>query len=211
MKAVENDIVFVAGTGNKMQSKSTACPSLSPRVISVGGMVPECGCPNDLPPGACWIYSEEEHEDTSPPIICSMNGCGPGYMCNEHREDCVWEDMSEPVGNKPDILAPVHYPTEEEWISHQRTVMQCGTSFSTPMVAAQILNYIEVFQNEGIQTSPDDIRKAIRKSGRKIDESGLKALDGIGGFNELGDPYGIQHEDQSDEFIQSTRSDVTFD
>lgn len=186
-QAVLNGMVLVSAAGNSPQMKSVCCPGLQGEVISVGGVVPRCGRKDDLPPGACWIYQEEM--DEPPEVICSDLGCGPGYMCSDNRENIWWENNVKRLKNKPDILAPVHFPIGDE----SGAIMASGTSLAVPLVSATVADIFQAFKGEDIPISPPDIRNAIRKTGRDM---GLprEVLSGIDAFNELGEPYGMRFE-----------------
>jgi hypothetical protein len=198
-QAVEQGITIVAAAGNKPQTPSLCCPSLSSQVLSVGGVVTKCTAhiePDDpilplgspaKPPNAHWIARTDDTGTEQ--VYCSNLGCSPGTSCSENRVEEVWDKNPPTVNGNPDVLAPITHPTSDKigpW-------MDIGTSFATPIVTAGIVNAIDGLQMMDITPTSFEIKTAMKNSCRDIgDRHGVFSHDKL--VEQLGEIYGLDYE-----------------
>lgn len=206
-KAVQDGVSIVAGAGNASQVDSMCCPALKSEAICVGGFDPKCTAGSNTqnitsptlisgdpkPHGAIWLERPNETDNIDP--ICSAVGCGlPEMFCNDNKRDVFVQDNVPPVGNKPEILAPPHYlvtfTSGPEIIS--------GTSFATPIVSAQIAEFIRSIKDADCDVTPSEIKNAITDTGRDLDKGDGKILSAKAAFNRLGEPHDIRYVDDDD-------------
>lgn len=187
-RAIENDIVVVAAAGNSPDSDSRRpihCPAAVEEVIAVGGFVADCtsaACNTEgdggveHPDGTYWAHKRDEVEypsRTPDGVFCGQQGCD-GSDCIRNQHERPWEGNVLPTDNKPDILAPVHYP---EMMNGSSPYLQVGSSFAAPVVTGTLgMIFGELIGGYNETPSAWDTRQAIRSSAVRIDEGDLRKL-----------------------------------
>lgn len=113
------------------------------------------------PPLAYWARQWESID--YPPYIsegsfCSMGDCGPGGDCEENMQYREWAYNPTPTGEKPDILAPVHYAggTREG-----APFIHGGTSYAAPIVSGTIAWVLGLLLDNQLSPTPYEVRQAI--------------------------------------------------
>lgn len=205
-EAIEAGITIVAAAGNYPHVESVCCPSLSDYAISVGGVVDRCTAnPNigqslnpqptvSYPPNAYWI--DREDGKGAQEAYCSGRGCYPGETCQNNRVTELWEHNVPFTDRKPDTLAPVHLL----WADEVGPFIDEGTSFSAPIVTANIVNLLEWARSEGDNVSPAEIRQAISNTGTVLERSNHRSFSGLAFVNEIRTNRGLNpyRPDQDD-------------
>lgn len=189
--AIREGIVPVAGAGNQNNGGETIfCPAQVEDCIAVGGFVAECragerSCPSPgipgpemRPPFAYWIekWSDVQYpEQVSDESFCSYDRCAEGKSCSKYREERLWEYNVSPANDKPDILAPVHYPSLN---GHFPEYLDVGTSFATPIVCGSLAAVFGELFSTGVARPPAiDAKHAVKRSGVSVESGGFNKLD----------------------------------
>lgn len=204
---LEEGITIVAGAGNIPHTQNICCPSLEQNVISVGGATVECtasiddstmfGRPQDQkPPNALWV--ERQDGKGASGTYCSDRGCFPGASCSENQEITQWEGSPKTETGKPDLLSPLIYPMEDD----VGPFLEAGTSYATPIVTATVSNVFRMLKDRNIEPRAREVRAALERSGRPIDELQTPLLDGIEFANELGRTYGLEFQVDEDQLFR---------
>jgi subtilisin family serine protease len=196
-RAVDNDITVVAAAGNSLKSgggKPVHCPAAVEEVIAVGGLVTECTeAPSDVEPGdasahpdgAYWAHKHDDEE--YPPgvpneIFCGQQGCN-GSDCIKNQYERPWEGNTNPTGDKPDVLAPVHLPKTHPTAT---PFLHAGSSFAAPVVTGTVGMIFGELLEEGDRTpSAWKTREAVVSSAARIDKGDLQKLNVQRTLNEL--------------------------
>lgn len=192
-QAVEDGIVVVAAAGNDPPYNSICCPASDKRVIAVGGY--EVICPvmgtnsildvDSRPPVGPYFVNKWDEEDRNnslkgTEIYCSQQGCQLDDSCQGNLERS-WDGNVQMTEEKPDILAPVQYPTSDGTSCH----ITCGTSFATPVVAGTLAELLSLCRDLGASFSPDEVKRALKLSSREIEDSDVPILHGTSLVYEL--------------------------
>ncbi|MFC7115849.1 S8 family serine peptidase [Natronoarchaeum sp. GCM10025703] len=218
---LDDHTVFVAASGDQLQTDGLVCPGLSSEVLSTGGVTAKCtaeikqedktisiGPGTDQPaPNAFWIKRSDN--DGAQGTYCTNRGCYPGTSCIENRRYEQWEHNHEPAENSPDVLAPVHLPIEDEI----GPLLAQGSSFSAPIVSSQIANVISGLQSVGVSTTRQRIKQNIIEHTKGAFSSGPGMLCGVDFATETGNSYDLdlEFEDTTDLFFTTTGSDCNWD
>lgn len=186
--AIDEGIIVIAAAGNNPDDgdyERVNCPSRAGDVISVGGMVTECGSADqtsgEFPDGAYWVHTEENTEFPIYPqtkIYCGQRGCSPDLRCEQNQIDRPWEANVLPYGDKPDILAPFHilHP-----VNGDSAFIRSGTSFAAPIVTGTVADMIcEIRANGGESPSPGGLREEMRDSAMPMDRGEQVKYDAMG-------------------------------
>lgn len=175
-QAIDDGINVVASAGNSDQFDSIACPSLNDETISVGGFVAKCNKRLDMedplslggienkPPMACWLDRDDDFHTEG--IFCSGLGCTPYDSCAQYRQIERWSGNVPPTNGKPDVLAPAMIPAF--WGVNQLTL---GTSWAAAFVTAGLAEIHAGLEDEGYETTPQQLRRAVIEAGFDISDS----------------------------------------
>lgn len=141
-RAFNNDIAVVASAGNS-SNEGVHCPSNSPSAISVAGVEFECtySMPRtprnqtNKPPLAYWtrIWSgvDDYPDNASDKAFCTTRDCWQNDgRCDKNMTLSEWDQNPNPTGDKPDVLAPIHYAGQ---IEEQQPFVWAASSFAAPM------------------------------------------------------------------------------
>lgn len=190
-RAVDAGITVVAGSGNRYTYAGPTrvfCPARREGVIAVGGMEVHCPKSIDIPgvgchsgtddsPGPYWMNKRADAEygaDLAEGVYCGQQGCLDDDDCLVENTERSWSGNVRPYRDKPDVLAPVHYPVAR---GDGKLELKAGTSFSTPIVTGIVGMVIDEFRQEtGKPPDPAAARRAVRESAEPIGESELRKL-----------------------------------
>lgn len=194
-KSVVNEgIPIVAGAGNSdpNESKSLYCPAAADTVIAVGAFETVCSWDvqprntgraglyrsnlSTKSPGSYWVDSASDSQPYSryDTAFCGARGCSPMHPCEDFSKERLWEGNVNFGTDEPDVFAPHHFvKTNGD--------LDCGTSFSTAIVAGGIADVLSRVENGADVVEPRDIQWAIEMlestvgdtSHTKLDISGL--------------------------------------
>lgn len=194
-RALEEGITIVAAAGNWRHDEDQPpvhCPAALEDVIAVGGMVTDCPAeigsePSDEQVGPYYIEKDEdeEYEEAIPEDgFCGWSGCVDKSGCFRKQIERPWEYNPYSSGNKPDILAPVYTTGYSE---NGYPILNCGTSFAAPIVAGELAAIMDEARNDNrMEPSPFEMRRAVIDGGRRIDEGSHLKFDAMGTRKELG-------------------------
>lgn len=141
-RAIENDIIPVAAAGNLEYDDGPKqyiySPANIPEVVAVSGS--ETICPatpvdeNRAQKDGPYHFSSDDQEYA----FCSYQGCVDGTPCVRKKSTRPWSRNTKPLNEKPDVLAPAHFPTIVESQSIEDVKLKRGTSYSAPLVTGAI-------------------------------------------------------------------------
>lgn len=135
-------------------------------------------CPND--PSQYEYLDEEERTGpytsvNSPEPNCSYQGCLGDSSCIVNQIERPWKGNPDPVDDKPDVVAPVIYPTEN---GDGQIDFSVGSSYAAPVLAGALGSVFSEVNDVGIIIpSPKDVRKEIIRQSATIDEGTMKKPD----------------------------------
>lgn len=188
-KAVEEDIIVVNSAGNREKVRSAIfCPGLTEDTICVSGLVSECA--NNSTPisrGAYCLPNQDPSEEADDTIYCGQQGCGDGEsgICIENVVEHPWKGNPTKVGEKPDILAPVHIVGEND---DGQAGSEGGTSFAAPLVTAALSIIYSDLAEESVQgLNPYQARQFIRSSATPVRDANTGKLNVIRAYSEFED------------------------
>lgn len=196
-RAIERGTTIVAAAGNSQPSTTEVihCPALAEPAIAVAGFVVECTysektdsdtIQNPLnPPRAYWAkmlsgvdYPLHAVDDA----FCSTQGCWPEANCSDYQNITTWENNPLPSGQKPDILAPVHY---SERINDQIPFLLGGTSYAAPIVSAVVAWVLGVLLDNQLSASPQELRNGLIQGGVNVEPGVTRRLDADSTLDEI--------------------------
>lgn len=177
-EAVANGVTVVRAAGNNPDNP-VHCPANEERAICVGGVEVECtfrmgrrpGYRTPKPPGAYWtkLWSgyDEYPDGATGGTYCTTRDCLPGEgTCENHKSVKAWDDNPVPAGDKPDVLAPVHYAT---MFDEQYPFVWAASSFAAPVVTGCLAGTLSGV--EGECPPPHEIREAVRRETSPVDSA----------------------------------------
>lgn len=131
--------------------------------------------------GPYYLDHELNSDDPGVPdkVYCGNNGCDDGSTCPVSQTEKPYPGNPVPRDNKPDVVAPVHYPIE---YSNSGTFdIAHGTSYAAPIVAGTIAEAYGKLLNDGNAIpKPPKIRELVRENTVPLDEGGAKKLNAFG-------------------------------
>lgn len=192
-RAIAKDISVVAAAGNqhpKRTPEQVYCPATREATIAVAGMV--TNCPSSIEQnnsvmkdgtnseGPYWIKKQDGVDyslDAEGGVFCGRRVCSNGEQCLQRNEERAWERNVRPKLNKPDIVAPVHYPHLEERVP----VLLAGTSFAAPVVSGTLATICsELVTSEAGFPAPDKVKRAVLDGAAPIEGTDLRKLNVTG-------------------------------
>lgn len=165
----------VASCGNYIESnvENPTLPAKNQNVIGVSGYEPKCRFDDEDPPtnlndGRYSVSIPDINNTSSTTIYCGYENHNSGdcLTCGQcGLDETVWDGNVDPDLNKakPDVLAPVKYPT----IKNGRLRQKLGTSYAAPLVAAAIGRCLSAVADERNPTG-GEIRDKITQTGADI-------------------------------------------
>lgn len=217
---LDEHTVFVAAAGDKNKTEGLVCPGISSEVIATGGAVAKCTANSETesgnrplgadiesrPPNAFWINRDDGKGDQG--TFCTNRGCFPGTNCMENRQYERWDRNHEPTDAAPNILAPVHLPSEDE----VGPVLGVGSSFSAPIVSSQIANALSAIQTMDVNPTRNQVRGQIIEKTKGCFDQNPGMLCGIDFARGMGDLFHLEFEleDNDDVFFTSLGPDSDF-
>jgi hypothetical protein len=178
--AKDQGTLVVAAAGNAPRANATCCPALSEAAICVGGCVARCTANREpdrertvsgRPPGAIWIRRGDGEGVSGQ--FCSTTGCSPTNSCEANREIEPWRGNPRFVNDTPDTLAPAYFPQRAE----SGAILNAGSSFSVPIVAAGFTNLVGLARLGGEAVDHDDVEPVVRTSGQSLDDVPVGVFD----------------------------------
>jgi hypothetical protein len=199
---LDEHTVFVAASGDQLQTDGLVCPAISSEVIATGGTVAKCTADSDAkignkpvgpdldlrPPNAFWI--DRADKKGAQGTYCTNRGCLPRAGCMENRQYEPWEYNHDPTDAAPDILGPVHFPIEDE----VGALLAEGSSFSAPIVSSQIANALGTIRTMGVNPTRNQIKKQITQKTKGCFDGKPGMLCGIEFSKGLGEPFNLKFE-----------------
>lgn len=193
--AVDSGVPVVSGIGNEELCDSLCCPAAVDEVIGVGGAVVKCShrtrldAPGSIgdekkPPRAVWVERDDERGTTE--VFCGGEGCGPGETCERNRIVEAWDGNAASTHNKPDILAPAVNVVG----LHGFPAIYVGTSYATPVVTNCVVGMLAGLKDVGETPTPQQVRRALRESGRDVDGGDGRLLSGAGAIDSVYGEFG---------------------
>lgn len=156
---VDSGFIVIAASGNREQNDGLCCPSKHHRVVSVGGFQDICRFEPYYANRAIWVRrpdpepDEESHSD----VICSHRGCNENMRKCMGSERGLWDGNVSFGNNKPDTLAPVHYPR----LVDDTVQLDPGTSFSSPYVVGGLAKLLSDLDKTS-WPEPDELITSIQ-------------------------------------------------
>lgn len=182
-RATENGITVVGAAGNHPDD-AVHCPGNAPPGVSVGGVEMECTFnmpriphnPTNNPPLAYWTRlrsSPNEYPETATDeVYCSTRGCwSERGGCDQYMQRTAWDRNPIPSGEKPDVLAPLHYAEENET---GYPFVWAASSFAAPIVSGCLSGILSTCE---MGKSPVAIREAIREASLQLDSAPAGVFD----------------------------------
>lgn len=176
-RAVDSGITVIASAGNDPDA-CVHCPSNAVPVISVGGVEFECtynmprapNNPTNKPPLAYWTRMWSGYEaypdSASGDPYCTTRGCWSNDgSCEQYMTVTEWDRNPIPSGDKPDLLAPVHYAEEKE---DQYPFVWAASSFAAPVVSGCLAGILSTLDSS---PSPFAIQQAVRDGSTPVESS----------------------------------------
>lgn len=206
-KAIDDGIPVVAGAGNRGLNESICCPGALDEVICVGGVTIKCTArlPSDnplslrgkhtKPPRACWV--ERPDDVGTDEVLCGGEFCFPGEGCEQNRGVEFWDGNVPSVNNKPDVLAPAHYPIKA---GDEGILISAGTSWSTPIVTATVADVIAGLRVHGESPPPNLIRRGLRNGASSLESHAGSVFSSIGTFDHVCNELGYRFESEEPDF-----------
>lgn len=105
-----------------------------------------------------------------------------------------------PVNNKPDVVAPAHYPRMR---GDAGLEISEGTSWSTPIVTATVANVIPGLREQGETPPPYLIRRGLREGATPTEDVPVDLFSSTGTFEHVCSELGCS--------FSSEEPDVDFD
>ena len=195
-RAIAAGIIVVGAAGNWKVTQENRppvhCPGALQDVIAVGGFVTDCPAkmgeePADSPVGPYYIAHDPQstYGDRIPEgPFCGRNGCTDGKGCISNNRERPWEYNPSPIGEKPEVLAPVHIPTVN---ADGNPILDIGTSFAAPIVTGSLGTILdELRRSEGSELTPYRARESVMDGATEIYEGTLRKYDAMGTREALG-------------------------
>jgi hypothetical protein len=167
-----NAPLVIAAAGNRSSwrgyKEQVNCPGRIALdcTIAVAGFKTLCpAAPHtDVSAGNLWIDHSvvPPDPDDITETYCSFRGCGSPYSCMNDRQEVIWEHNVSPVGNKPDVYAPVQYIHD---FSDHRACLIPGTSFGTPIVTGMLAT---ILSNLNTKVPNDSIHAAVHSGAVRL-------------------------------------------
>lgn len=178
-KAIENDLCVVVAAGNrKSDDIPVHCPAIKEDVIAVAGMVTQCEKDTgDIPVGAFQMPNLQNPFEPEDMAYCGQRGCEDGIngFCAKNRKEEAWIGNPTPVGEKPDILAPVHIimtGPDNEIQTHS------GTSYAAPLVSGALALVYDLLRQQNLPIpNAYQARELILEAGLTLPEANTPKLD----------------------------------
>jgi len=212
--------VFVAASGDRLQTDGLVCPGISSEVIATGGSVAKCTADSGAksgneplgpdidwrPPNAFWI--DRADNIGSQGTHCTNRGCFPGTDCMENRQYEFWDHNHDSTNAAPDILAPVHFPIEDEI----GALLAQGSSFSAPIVSSQIANVLGTIRAMDVNPTRNQIKNQITQKTKGCFKGKPGMLCGVEFAKGLGEPFNLEFEleDKNEVFFTSLGPDSEY-
>ena len=182
-RAVANGITVVAAAGNRKPDddfEPVNCPAAIEDVIAVGGLVTECpadtecgvtaGIDEEDPKGPYFARKQTgvEYPEMAPDgVYCGQQGCIEGN-CIIKQTEKPWQYNADPTDNKPDVLAPFHFPSTT---NTDEPYLQIGTSFAAPVVSGTIAWMFSELKDSGKPLpQPQTTRQALLQAAVSVAE-----------------------------------------
>ena len=175
-RLIENGIPIVAAAGNHDEPglrPKVYCPAAMTDIVAVSSLVADCPCEieeiHDVPFEGPY-YAQSPTEPSNPGFesgaFCSYESCPVADSCISAQTERPWTGNPAPRDDKPDILAPMFYPSEIK----EGYELLSGTSFSAPIVTGTLARSMSTLSEIGSEMlEPQTIRSAIINSGSRID------------------------------------------
>ncbi len=176
-------LTVVASCGNFIEQnvENPTSPAKNKHVIGVSGYEPQCDFATSDPPtelnSGRYAVTVPDITDAvdSEPIYCGYEDYDSGgcLTCSQcELDEAVWEGnvQYDLENGKPDVLAPVKYPT----VSRRNVRQKVGTSYAAPIVTAAVGRCLSALADLR-DPSSEEIRKKISQTGIDIGaEQGCK-------------------------------------
>lgn len=182
-RAIANGITVVAAAGNRKPGddfEPVNCPAAIEDVIAVGGLVTHCpaevecglteGIDEENPKGPYFARKQagvKYLEMTADGVYCGQRGCTEGNCIIEQTEKS-WQYNPDPTNDKPDVLAPFHFPTTT---NTGEPYLRVGTSFAAPVVSGTLAwMFSELRDSNKPLPQPQTAREAVLQAAVDVDE-----------------------------------------
>jgi len=174
-RAERNGITVVAAAGNHPEDV-VHCPGNSPTAICVGGVEMECTFnmprsphnPTNNPPQAYWtkVWSGQSYpESAAEGTYCSTRDCwSDGGGCETNLQVTPWDRNPNSSGDKPDVLAPIHYAG---LAGDQSPFIWAASSFGAPVISGCLSGCLSMLET---RVSPPGAQSAIREGADELDD-----------------------------------------
>lgn len=200
-RALGAGITVVAAAGNQHPDdppERVNCPATRTETIAVNGM--QVDCPVEVDDdnaviggrsgsnGPYWVkkQSEVDYQPTDAEgTFCGQRECTGGQDCVSRNTERPWSGNVRAKPGKPDVAAPVHYPTTTP---EGVPVMSAGTSFAAPVVSGTLaLVYSELQERKLQRPSPRETKAAVVDAGAPIGSTPERKLNATRTLNFLSD------------------------
>lgn len=183
-KALDAGITIVAAAGNDEtdQGKEPVnMPAVVDDVIAVNGFVTHCpqskSDRHDRSNSGPYYLDVESSSDTqlADSVLCGYNGCD-GDSCMTKQKEASWWANPRTEDRKPDVAAPVIYPT-----TNGDTVdFLEGSSYAAPIVTGILAEAFGEIKGDGNDLpSPADVRSLVRETSTHIRGSKTRKINGF--------------------------------
>jgi hypothetical protein len=181
-RAEQNGITVIAAAGNH-PNDVVHCPGNSSSAVSVGGVEMECTFsmprfprnPTNNPPQAYWarLWSGQSYPDSATEgTYCTSRDCwSEGGSCEANLRVTPWDRNPIPSGEKPDVLAPLHYAGLAD---EQSPFVWAASSFAAPVVSGCLSGLLSVLE-AGIP--PTRARAALRDGAGELEGASAGVFD----------------------------------